>query len=63
MTEATEAKAKVIIQRISAQLDDHLAALLRLAGRDGCTVVINITPDHNTAIVDFQPPKKRIRLN
>lgn len=63
MAEATEAKAKIIIERITAQLHDHLPALLCLAERSGCTVVINILPDHNQAQVDFQPPKKRIRLN
>lgn len=63
MTEATEAKARIIIERVTDQLNDNLAALLMIAKRDGCTVVISIMPNQDTAVVDFQPPKRKIKLN
>ena len=62
MTEATEAKAKAIIDSVNLQLNEHLLALLSLAGNSGCSVVINIAPGHKKAVIDFRPPKKQIKL-
>ena len=62
MTEAAEAKARVLIEQTNRQLETNLPALLSLADGSGCTIVINILPGHNTATIDFQPPKRKIKL-